>query len=665
MIDLSNISLQFTGEYLFQNVNLKITSGDKICLVGSNGTGKSSLLKMLTGELEPEGGSIHKQKNISIGYLPQDQVVHRGKTLIDEVFTALSDIKFLHQKEKEIIEQLELPSITDEEKDDLVNLLGEVHLRLEELESYSAEYKIEKILTGLGFAEQDFRRLTDEFSGGWQMRIAMAKLLIAQNDLLLFDEPTNHLDLDSLQWLIGYIQSFKGSMIIVSHDKNFVNLTTNRTWEIFLRKINPYNGKLNDYLKYKEERDQMLINQREIQQKKIKDTQRFIERFRYKSTKARQVQSRIKQLEKIELIEIPDDEEKVNIIFPKPPPSGVFNVELNGIHKSFGELKLFDGIDFRVNRGDKIAFVGPNGAGKTTLAKIIAGKIDFNKGERLTGHNNLISYYSQDVADLLNPELDLLETLDSIGSEKTTRLGSPMARQVGQLRTLLGAFLFTGDDVFKKVGVISGGEKSRLALAKILLSPSNFIILDEPTNHLDYSSKKVLQQALVNFSGSLILVSHDVEFLKPIANRVVDIRAGKIKIYEGDIEYYFYKRALEAEQVSIISDRSRQSAGKIGQQSETSSRKEQKRIEAEKRQQRYKATKDLKTRLAKLEKEIQQLEQELEKMNAILINPESYNNRNQIRELNEKHKELKLSLDKKVKEWEAVSLSLEEIEREF
>ncbi|NWF50000.1 MAG: ABC-F family ATP-binding cassette domain-containing protein, partial [Ignavibacteriaceae bacterium] len=366
----------------------------------------------------------------------------------------------------------------------------------------------------------------------------------------------------------------------------------------------------------------------------------------YKATKARQVQSRIKQLEKVELIEIPDDEEHVNIRFPKPPPSGVFNVELKGIYKSFGEMKLFEGIDFRVNRGDKIAFVGPNGAGKTTLAKIIAGKIDINKGERVSGHNNIISYYSQDVADSLNPEFDLIETLDSVGSEKT----------IGQLRSLLGAFLFTGDDVFKKVGVLSGGEKSRLALAKILLSPSNFIILDEPTNHLDYSSKKVLQQALVDFSGSLILVSHDVEFLKPIANRVVDIRAGKLKIYEGDIEYYLYKRNAEAQQVSPV---------KVEVQSETSSRKEQKRIEAEKRQQRYKATKDLKERLANLENEIQSLEQELEKINAVLINPDSYNNPNQIKELNERHKELKLSLDKKVKEWEEVSLSLEEIEKEF
>jgi ATP-binding cassette, subfamily F, member 3 len=651
MIDLSNISLQFTGEYLFQNVNLKISSGDKICLVGSNGTGKTSLLKMLVGQIEPESGSINKQKNMTIGYLPQDQVVHRGKTLIDEVFTSLSDIKYLHKKEKEILIQLESTSLSDEEKEDLVNQLGEVHMRLEELESYSAEYKIEKILTGLGFAEKDFRRLTDEFSGGWQMRIAMAKLLIAQNDLLLFDEPTNHLDLDSLQWLIGYIQSFKGSMIIVSHDKNFVNLTTNRTWEIFLRKINPYNGKLNDYLIFKEERDQMLINQRENQQKKIKDTQRFIERFRYKSTKARQVQSRIKQLEKVELIEIPDDEGHVNIRFPKPPPSGVFNIELNGIHKYFGELKLFVGIDFRVNRGDKIAFVGPNGAGKTTLAKIIAGKIDFNKGERINGHNNIISYYSQDVADSLNPEFDLIETLDSAGTEKT----------IGQFRTLLGAFLFTGDDVFKKVGVLSGGEKSRLALAKILLSPSNFIILDEPTNHLDYSSKKVLQQALVNFSGSLILVSHDVEFLKPIANRVVDIRAGRLKIYEGDIEYYLYKRNAETEQLSP----SRKMTEKIEQLADTSSRKEQKRIEAEQRNKKYALTKDLKKKISDLEKKIAALEIKEKELESLLLDPSIYGDHQKIMDLNSEYQKVKHSLTAKVKEWEKVSLSLEEIEKEF
>jgi ATP-binding cassette subfamily F protein 3 len=646
MIDFSNISLQFTGEYLFQNINLKINSGDKICLVGSNGTGKSSLLKMLFGQIEPESGSINKQKNITIGYLPQDQIVHKGKTLIEEVFTALSDIKYLHQKEKEILTQLESSSLSDEEKEDLVNQLGEVHQRLEELESYSAEYKIEKILTGLGFAEKDFRRLTDEFSGGWQMRIAMAKLLIAQNDLLLFDEPTNHLDLDSLQWLIGYIQGFKGSMIIVSHDKNFVNLTTNRTWEIFLRKINPYNGKLNDYLKYKEERDQMLINQRENQQKKIKDTQRFIERFRYKATKARQVQSRIKQLEKVELIEIPDDEGHVNIRFPKPPPSGVFNVELKGMNKSFGEMKLFEGIDFRVNRGDKIAFVGPNGAGKTTLAKIIAGKIDINKGERVSGHNNIISYYSQDVADSLNPEFDLIETLDSVGTDKS----------IGQLRSLLGAFLFTGDDVFKKVGVLSGGEKSRLALAKILLSPSNFIILDEPTNHLDYSSKKVLQQALVNFSGSLILVSHDVEFLKPIANRVVDIRSGKVKFYEGDIEYYLYKRNAETQQVSPV---------KVEVQSETSSRKEQKRIEAEQRNKKYAMTKDLKKKISDLEKKIAALEIKEKELESLLLDPSIYGDHQKIMDLNGEYQKVKQSLTAKVKEWEKVSLSLEEIEREF
>jgi ATP-binding cassette subfamily F protein 3 len=312
-------------------------------------------------------------------------------------------------------------------------------------------------------------------------------------------------------------------------------------------------------------------------------------------------------------------------------------------------MKLFEGIDFRVNRGDKIAFVGPNGAGKTTLAKIIAGKIDINKGERVSGHNNIISYYSQDVADSLNPDFDLIETLDSVGTDKT----------IGQLRSLLGAFLFTGDDVFKKVGVLSGGEKSRLALAKILLSPSNFIILDEPTNHLDYSSKKVLQQALVNFSGSLILVSHDVEFLKPIVNRVVDIRAGRLKIYEGDIEYYLYKRNQETEQLSP----SRKMTEKIEQQSETSSRKEQKRIEAEQRNKKYALTKDLKKKISDLEKKIAALEIKEKKLESLLLDPSIYGDHQKIMDLNGEYQKVKQSLKAKVKEWEQVSLSLEEIER--
>ena len=519
MIDLSNISLQFNGKYLFQNINYKINSGDKISLVGANGSGKTSLLKIIADELQPESGKVIKQKGINIGYLPQENVTHSGKTLIEEASSALTTIISLQEKETKLTNELSNINLNEDEKLDLVNQLGEVHHRLEELDSYSTASRIEKILLGLGFEESEFKRLTDEFSGGWQMRIALAKILISQNDLLLMDEPTNHLDLDSLEWLTGFLKSYSGALLIVSHDKRFINSVTKKTLEIYLSKFNTFNGDYDAYLEYKDERDRLSINQYLQQQKKIKETENFIERFRYKATKAKQVQSRVKQLEKINIEELPEYKEDINIKFPTPPSSGKINIILKSISKSYGEKNIFDNLDFQIDRGEKIAFVGPNGAGKTTLAKIIAGAISFEIGERIIGHNTIISYYAQDVADNLNADMDILETVENISDEKT----------IGQLRSLLGSFLFSGDDVFKKIGVLSGGEKSRVALAKILLTKSNFIILDEPTNHLDISSKTVLQKALNEFSGSLVLVSHDVEFLSPIVNKVVEIRKGELK----------------------------------------------------------------------------------------------------------------------------------------
>jgi len=324
MIDLVNVSLQFGGKYLFKDVNYKISSGDKISLVGANGTGKSSLLKIISGLLPPESGNILKQKRISIGYLPQDHVTHSGKTLLQEASTALSDIIELQNKETELTESLNNPDLTEDEQMDIVHQLGEVHHMLEGLDSYSAQSKVEKILIGLGFEEDDFDRYTDEFSGGWQMRIALAKILISQNDILLLDEPTNHLDIDSLEWLIDFLKAYKGGLLIVSHDKNFVNQVTNRTLEIFLGKFYTFKGDYDSYLKYKTERDELTVQQFEQQQKKIKETEKFIERFRYKATKSRQVQSRIKQLDKVELIELPEDKSEINIKFPEPPPSIVW-----------------------------------------------------------------------------------------------------------------------------------------------------------------------------------------------------------------------------------------------------------------------------------------------------------------------------------------------------
>ena len=647
MIELSNIALQFGGKYLFKDVNLRINSSDRISMVGSNGSGKTSMLKILIGELQPEAGKVQKQKRISIGFLPQDNVVHLGKTLLEEASTALTDINFLQNKSQEILNQLSLKDTNDNDQEDLVHQLGDVQLRLEELDSYAATSRVEKILTGLGFTEKDFSRLTNEFSGGWQMRIALAKILIAQNDILLLDEPTNHLDIDSLEWLVSYLKKYSGALVIVSHDKHFINGVTTKTLEIFSNKLSFFNGNYDAYLKFKEERDELLVHQRQLQEKKIKDTQKFIERFRYKATKAKQVQSRIKKLEHTDLIELPESEKEITLNFPKPPSSGKVNIELKSVYKSYDDISVFEGIDFKIDRGDKIAFVGPNGAGKSTLANIISGKLMINSGDRIVGHNTLITNYSQDIADNLNPDLDVIESVYGIAEEKS----------LGQLRSLLGSFLFTGDDVFKKVKVLSGGEKSRLALAKILLTKSNLIVLDEPTNHLDFSSKRVLQKALINFPGSLILVSHDIDFLLPIVNIVAEIRIGKILTFPGGIEYYLMKRKelIAAEQNETI----------LSGLNKTTSRKEIKRLEAEERQKKHLLTKDLRRQLDEMEQLISDLESEEKKLEANLADPATYSNADNAKELNHKFIEVKDHLAKLMNNWEILSKELAEIEQQF
>jgi ATP-binding cassette subfamily F protein 3 len=648
MIDLSNISLQFDGKFLFKDVNYRISSGDKISLVGANGTGKSSLLKIISARLEPESGEVIKQKRISIGYLPQDNVTHLGKTLLEEASSALNDIRELQNKEKTITESLNDPNLTDEEAMDLAHQLGEVHHMLEGLDSYSAESKVEKILMGLGFSEEDFIRLTDEFSGGWQMRIALAKILISQNDILLLDEPTNHLDIDSLEWLIDFLKAYNGGLLVVSHDKNFINQVTNRTLEIFLGKLYTFNGDYDSYIIYKNERDDLLAHQYELQQKQIKETQKFIERFRYKATKAKQVQSRIKQLDKIDLIELPDDKSEIEIKFTEPPRSGRTPIKLISLSKSYGHKNVLERIDFEIERGEKIAFVGPNGAGKTTLAKIIAGVIKFDSGERILSHNTIVSYYAQDVADNLNPELDIIESVDGIADHKT----------IGQLRSLLGSFLFSGDDVFKKVGVLSGGEKSRVALCKILLTKANLIILDEPTNHLDYNSKLILQKALINFKGTLILVSHDIDFLRPIINKVVDIRKGISKYYPGDIDYFLSKRS---ENLAIPSDKVECRNTK----KEFSNRKDQKRIEAKLRQNKYKATKDLIKSINVLESEISKLEKEYQELECKLADPEFYSKGEFVKQATANFNAIKFDLNTALNKWEELNENLQNIKSQL
>ncbi len=644
MIDIKKLSIQFTGENLFENVNLRIGKHDKIALVGSNGTGKSTLLKLLYGIEHPESGEIYRQRGIRIGYLQQDLISSKGQTLFEEVKSSLPDLKSLDERELEIIDGLNYPFLSDEDREELLEELGEIHHKKEEIDFYSADSRIEKVLEGLGFKSKDFSRNTAEFSGGWQMRIQLAQILLAENDLILLDEPTNHLDLDTLTWLEEFLENFKGSLIIVSHDRHFVNSVTNKTLEVFDKHISFFPGNYAAYLKFKDERDIQLRSQQKAQEKKIKETEKFIERFRYKSTKAKQVQSRIKQLEKLDTISIAEEEKRIELRFPDPPRSGIVPVELKNVSKSYGELSVLKDVSMLIERGDKIAIVGPNGAGKTTLAKIIGEKLEPSGGELIYGHNTLFSYYEQEVADALNPEDDLIDTLEEINSDLS----------VGHLRSILGSFLFSGDDVFKKIKVLSGGEKSRVALARLLLTPSNLIILDEPTNHLDFSSKEILKHALREFTGSLIIVSHDIDFLEPITNKVLEIRDQHVKVIAGGIGYYLQKQKKEKE-----------TAQEIRLADPKSNRKDQKRLEAEIRQQKFVLTKDLKKTLDKCEAEIAKLESAKSKLEEELVNPKIFSNPQLSKEKNLDYEKTKSQLDFEYNNWTEIIHQIEEIEKSF
>ena len=645
MIDIKNLSIQFTGESLFENVNLRIGKHDKIALVGSNGTGKSTFLKLLFGIELPESGDIIKQRGISVGYLQQDLIAFNGRTLFEEVKSSIPDIDAIGRHETEIIEALNSPYLTPDDRDELLEELGGLQHEKEELDFYSVDSRIGKVLEGLGFRKNEFTRMTEEFSGGWQMRIQLAKILLSDDEMILLDEPTNHLDIDTLTWLEEYLQTYNGSLLIVSHDRHFINSVTAKTLEIFDREINFFPGNYGAYLSFKDERERQLKLLQKNREKKIKETEQFIERFRYKATKAKQVQSRIKQLEKIGAITIAEEEKKIDLRFPNPPRSGILPVEFDHVNLSYGNLEVLNDVNLQIERGDKIAIVGPNGAGKTTIAKIIAGKLTPTAGKIVYGHNTLISYYEQEVANSLNGENDLIDALEEINEDLTP----------GHLRAILGSFLFSGDDVFKKVKILSGGEKSRVALARLLLTESNLIILDEPTNHLDFSSKEILRKALINFDGTLIIVSHDIDFLEPVANKVLEIRNRKVKIFPGGIDYYVTKHKESDEESKKVSAGSEQ----------RNSKKDQKRSEAEKRQQKYLQTKDLKQRLKKCEENITRMELIRISLEKELSDPYIFTNPQTSKSKNTEYGKVKNELETEYVSWTELSHKIEEIENSF
>lgn len=644
MISVEDISVQFSGEYLFHSVSFKINPSDKIGIVGPNGCGKSTLLKILAGEIEPESGYINFQKGIKIGYLPQDYISEiTDEYLFDEVYKANQEISELENLEKELLKKLE----SNQDKN-LIERLGSVQLRLHQLNPEIYKSEIIKVLLGLGFTERDFNRKLSEFSGGWRVRVAIAKLLLSNADILLLDEPTNHLDFDSLEFLISYLKKFRGALLIISHDTHFLKSVTDKTLGFSFGKVIMFNGNADEFYKYQESQKNQLLLEYKSQQKRIKHIERFIERFRYKATKASQVQSRIKMLEKMDTIEIPENEEVISFNFEDIPKSGKVVVILENVSKFYDENEVFTNLNLQIDRGDKIAVIGLNGTGKSTLAKILADVEPINSGKKSYGYNVIIGYYSQNLIEELDLSKTVLESVELIDPEKTQ----------SQVRKLLGCFLFEGDDVFKKVSVLSGGEKSRLVLLKILLKKSNFLILDEPTNHLDRQSKKVLQDALIDYNGTLVIISHDVDFVNPIVNKVIEVKNKNIKLYYGNLDDFIHLKKLKDEQLlDEKQKRSNKSTEIIINQ-----RKLRKRLEAEKRQKFYSLTKDIKEKINFLEKEISNLEVQKKNLEQLFTQPDKVPpDRNIFNE----YKEISERIDRYINEWSHLSEEYLRIEKEI
>jgi ATP-binding cassette subfamily F protein 3 len=641
MLFVNSVSKNYGERVLFENVNFYINSDDRIGLIGSNGSGKSTLLKIIAGIEEASTGTIQKPNDIIIEYLPQEIEFDSENTLINEASYALNEIKELKEK----IDVLHQKLLNDPENISLLDTLGKYEERYQYLDAYKLNHKVEKVLSGLGFKESDFNRKVNEFSGGWKMRILLAQILLKEPSLLLLDEPTNHLDLDSLEWLENYLKTFKGGIILVSHDKTFLNNLTNKTIEIASGKVNEYKGNYAFYEIESAKRKENLLATYKNQQEKIKQTQRFIERFRYKATKARQVQSRIKMLEKMEFIEPEKDEEQISFFFPESYPSGKVLVNINSLTKSYGNNIVLDSINLTIERGDKIAILGPNGTGKSTLLKILAG-IDKNyTGDLVFGYNVLKSYFAQEQSLELDKSKTIFQTIDEIAIGETRKM----------IRTLLGSFLFSGDDIFKTISVLSGGEKSRVALAKMLLSPSNFLILDEPTNHLDIYSKDILKNALKDFNGSIIIASHDRDFLNPIINKVIEIQNKKIKIYPGNIDDYIYLK----NKYSIENSTNNRNTV---EQSLQISLKEKKRIEAEKRQRKYSLTKPVREKIQKIEKEIEINENIIRELENEMSNPDYFKDAEKVKSNAKKYDNTKMILDELYLKWEELQNELVQIE---
>jgi len=641
MISVNHLWVSFGSFDLLKDISFVINQRDRIGLVGNNGAGKSTLLKILSGECQPSSGSISRPSNLTTGYLPQSMKISDERTLREEAWLAFPDVLALEEKmaflEHQIARRIDHES---EEYQRLIHQLAEVIEQYELLEGSSVHAIIERTLMGLGFSSSDMNRSTKEFSGGWRMRIELAKILLRRPMLLLLDEPTNHLDIESIQWLEDFLAGYSGALVVVSHDKLFLDRVTQRTFEISLGRLYDYNVNYSAYVALRQTQQEQQMRTFRNQQKMIADTEKFIERFRYKATKASQVQSRIKQLEKLERIEIdPEDTSHIHIRFPQPLPSGRIVVRLKNVSKSYGEKVVLNKINLTIEKGEKIAFVGKNGEGKTTLARILMNELN-HEGEVIYGHQVRTGYYAQNQDELLQEEETVFDTLDKVAAGEIR----------AKLRDILGAFLFKGEDIHKKVKTLSGGEKARLAIARLLLEPYNFLILDEPTNHLDMRSKEILKQALLNFEGTLVIISHDRDFLDNLVTKVYEFTNKNIKEFTGSIYDFLQKKKIESLKALEIKDLSLDLPENNIKKQWYEGKKEKDRIIRKSRQ--Y---------IKNLEERIEKLEKELNRLTGIIASEEERKKFSHPDEPFVLYQKTQEEINHSLKEWEKASEELEQL----
>ena len=640
MISLDNLTVSYGGWTLFDNISFLINPKDRIGLVGKNGAGKTTLLKLIVGLQQPTSGAVTKNGECTVGYLPQQMKVADTTTLAEETAKAFEEVLRLEAEiERLTAEIAERTDYESPEYEQLLHRLNDANDQFHILGGETRDADIEKTLLGLGFRREDFDRATSEFSGGWRMRIELAKLLLRRPSIFLLDEPTNHLDIESIQWLEEYLKSYNGAVLVISHDRAFLDNVTNRTVELSLGKVYDYKVPYSKYVVLRAERRAQQLAAYENQQRMIEKTEEFIEKFRYKPTKSNQVQSRIKQLEKIDRIEVDEEDlATLNIKFPPAPRSGQIVAEIREAGMSFGRKHVFGGADFVIGRGDKIALVGRNGEGKTTLARMLVGQLVPTEGSIRLGANVNIGYYAQNQEDLMNGELTVYDTLDKVA------VGDIRTR----LRDILGAFLFRGEDIDKKVKVLSGGERSRLALASLMLEPHNLLVLDEPTNHMDMRSKDILKSAIMKYDGTVIVVSHDREFLDGMVQKVYEFRDGGVQEYLGGIYYFLEKRKLES--LKEVERKAAPNAAAAPQQKESSSGK----LSYEQKKEQEKLIRKLKRNVEQIETELAGVEREIAARDAKFAAATDYNEADY-----KSYNELKTRYDHLMHEWEKASYELE------